>query len=168
MLTNEEMELAQLIAEYYDEDEYSYPYYDRRVYVDMNGVISSQGQETDILFVVYTINRESDRKYLQLFISSPDDMYQDFVYFTDLTDEEREAIVPELKEQILGRRQLSYAELAELDDEFDNAFKVDENCEDDWSDEGLGTNARLAYIEDRRIGRISGPEEFDCPARFRK
>lgn len=65
-------------------------------------------------------------------------------------------------------RELSYSELAELDDEFDAAFIVDEDCEDDWSDNGLGANARIAYIEDRRTGRISGPEEFDCPERFRK
>ena len=168
MLTNEEMELAQLIAEYYDEDEDSYPYYDRRVYVDMNGVISSQGQETDILYIQFTTTDGTDKDRIELFISSPDDDYQDFISINDLTVEEREAIVLELKEQILGRRQLSYAELAELDEEFDVAFIVDENCEDDWSDEGLGTNARISYIEDRRIGRISGPEQFDCPDRFRK
>jgi hypothetical protein len=65
-------------------------------------------------------------------------------------------------------RQLSYGELAELDAEFDTAFIVDEDCPDDWSDKGLGANARIAYIEDRRTGRISGPEEFDCPEQFRK
>ena len=65
-------------------------------------------------------------------------------------------------------RQLSYGELAELDDEFDGAFIVDEDCEDDWSDKGLGANARISYIEDRRTGVISGPAEFDCPEKFRK
>lgn len=65
-------------------------------------------------------------------------------------------------------RQLSYGELAVLDEEFDTAFIVDEDCEDDWSDKGLGANARISYIEDRRTGEISGPAEFDCPERFRK
>lgn len=44
-----------------------------------------------------------------------------------------------------GDRQLSYGELAELDAEFDGA-----------------------YMELRRPVKISGPEEFDCPERFRK
>ena len=65
-------------------------------------------------------------------------------------------------------RQLSYGELAVLDDEFDTAFKVDEDCIDDWSDKGLGANARITYIEERRTGVIDGPDEFDCPAQFRK
>ena len=65
-------------------------------------------------------------------------------------------------------RQLSYGELAVLDDEFDTAFKVDEDCIDDWSDKGLGANARITYIEQRRTGVIDGPEDFDCPAQFRK
>lgn len=65
-------------------------------------------------------------------------------------------------------RQLSYGELAELDAEFDGAFIVDEDCLDDWSDKGLGANARIAYVEDRRTGVISGPDEFDCPEQFRK
>lgn len=65
-------------------------------------------------------------------------------------------------------RQLSYGDLIELDREFDEAFIVDEDCEDDWSDNGLGANARLTYIEERRIGLISGPDEFDCDDKWRK
>jgi hypothetical protein len=65
-------------------------------------------------------------------------------------------------------RDLSYGELLELDNEFDAAFIVDEDCEDDWSDNGLGANARLTYVEQRRTGVIDGPEDFDCPEKFRK
>ena len=102
-MTDYEKRLAEEIANKYDDDENSYPYYDRRVYLDLNGVISSQGEETDILFVIYTINREYDREYIQLFISSPDDTSQDFVYLADLTDEERAVIEPKIMEQVLAR-----------------------------------------------------------------
>ena len=84
------------------------------------------------------------------------------------THHQYEAIMNDMTPLEFGDRQLSYGELAVLDDEFDGAFIVDEDCLDDWSDTGLGANARIAYIEDRRTGRISGPEEFDCPERFRK
>ena len=87
---------------------------------------------------------------------------------TIFTYHQYEAILNEQTPKEFADRQLSYGELAVLDDEFDGAFKVDEDCEDDWSETGLGANARIAYIEDRRTGRISGPEEFDCPERFRK
>lgn len=83
---------------------------------------------------------------------------EELIYLADFVDE--------LKEN--DDRQLSYGELYELNREFDDAFVVDEDCEDDWSDKGLGANARLAYIEDRRTGVISGPEEFDCPDKWRK
>ena len=79
-----------------------------------------------------------------------------------------EAVMNDMFPKEYADRQLSYGELAELDNEFDGAFIVDEDCEDDWSDKGLGANARLTYIEWRRRGDISGPAEFDCPARFRK
>ena len=102
-MTDYEKRLAEEIANKYDDDENSYPYYDRRVYLDLNGVISSQGEETDILFVIYTINREYNREYIQLFISSPDDTSQDFVYLADLTDEERAVIEPKIMEQVLAR-----------------------------------------------------------------
>lgn len=65
-------------------------------------------------------------------------------------------------------RQLSYGELMELDNEFDEAFVVDEDCEDDWSDKGLGANARLTYVEQRRTGLIDGPEDFDCDIKWRR
>lgn len=83
---------------------------------------------------------------------------EELVYVADFVDE--------LKEE--ADRQLSYGELYELNREFDDAFVVDEDCEDDWSDKGLGANARLTYIEDRRTGAISGPDEFDCPDKWRK
>ena len=102
-MTDYEKRLVEEIANKYDEDENSYPYYDRRVYLDLNGVISSQGEETDILFAIYTINKECDREYVQLFISSPDDTSQDFIYLADLTDEERAVIEPKIMEQVLAR-----------------------------------------------------------------
>jgi len=83
---------------------------------------------------------------------------EELVYVADFVDELKEG----------ADRQLSYGELYELNREFDDAFVVDEDCEDDWSDKGLGANARLAYIEERRTGAISGPEEFDCPDKWRK
>ena len=102
-MTDYEKRLVEEIANKYDEDENSYPYYDRRVYLDLNGVISSQGEETGILFVIYTINEECDREYIQLFISSSDDTSQDFIYLADLTDEERAVIEPKIMEQVLAR-----------------------------------------------------------------
>lgn len=102
-MTDYEKRLAEEIANKYDDDENSYPYYDRRVYLDLNGVITSQGEETDILFVIYTINKEYDREYIQLFISSADDTSQRFIYLADLTDEERAVIEPKIMEQVLAR-----------------------------------------------------------------
>ena len=102
-MTDYERRLAEVMSDKYDEDEESYPFYDRRVYLELNGVISSQGEETDILFVVFTLNTEYDSKYIQLFISSPDDMCQDFIYLGDLTDEERAVIEPKIMEQVLAR-----------------------------------------------------------------
>ena len=99
-LTDYEKKLAEAIASKYDEDEDSYPYYDRRVYLDLNGVLSSQGEETDILFVQYTVNEEAETEYIELFISSEDDMCQDFISLSDLTEEERTVIEPKILEQI--------------------------------------------------------------------
>ena len=99
-MTDYEKRLAELISKNFDEDEDSYPYYDRRVYVEMNGVISSQGEETDILFVHYTTNDEAKTEYIELFISSEDDMCQDFISLSQLTDEERAVIEPELIRQV--------------------------------------------------------------------
>ena len=79
---------------------------------------------------------------------------------------QREAIHNGMSPKEYSERQLSYSELAELDAEFDGAFIVDDDCLDDWSEKGLGANARLTYVEERRTGVISGPEEFDCPAQF--
>lgn len=67
-----------------------------------------------------------------------------------------------------SERSLSYEELIQFEREFDEAFVVDEDCPDDWSDKGLGTNARIAYIDDRKTGLISGPDEFDCDDKWRK
>lgn len=102
-MTDYEKRLAEQIANKYDEDEDFYPYYDRRFFLDLNGVLSSQGEMSDILFVHYTINEENETEYLQLFISSPDDMCQDFVYLADLTDEERAVIEPKIMEQLLAQ-----------------------------------------------------------------
>ena len=57
-------------------------------------------------------------------------------------------------------RDLSYGELAQLDGEFEDAFVVDDDCLDDESEKGLGANARITYVDDRRRGAVSGPEEF--------
>ena len=102
-MTDYERELAELIDNVYDEDEDAYPYYDRRVYLDLNGVVSSKGEMSDILFIHHTINLDKKTGYLQLFLSSPDDMCQDFIYIDDLTDEERKAIEPMIMEQLLAR-----------------------------------------------------------------
>ena len=69
----------------------------------MNGVITSKGEETDILFVQYTTNDETNVEYIELFISSEDDMSQDFIYLSELTDEERAVIEPELIKQVSAR-----------------------------------------------------------------
>jgi len=85
------------------------------------------------------------------------------IHFTQF---QREAVDNGMTPKEYSERQLSYSELAALDDEFDTAFIVDDDCLDDWSDKGLGANARITYIEERRTGVISGPEEFDCPTQF--
>ena len=99
-MTDYEKKLAEAIIKNYDEDESSYPYYDRRFYLELNGVLTSQGEETDILFVQYTVNEESETEYIELFISSEDDMCQDFISLSELTDEERAVIEPKILEQV--------------------------------------------------------------------
>lgn len=99
-MTDYEKKLAEAITKNYDEDDECYPYYDRRIYLDLNGVLSSQGEETDILFVQYTTNEESGSEYIELFISSEDDMSQDFISLSDLTDEERAVVEPKILEQV--------------------------------------------------------------------
>lgn len=84
------------------------------------------------------------------------------------TQFQKDAVTNEMTPKEYADRQLSYGELIELDREFDDAFIVDEDCVDDWSDKGLGANARLTYIEERRTGLISGPDEFDCDDKWRK
>jgi len=84
------------------------------------------------------------------------------------TQFQKDAVANEMTPKEYADRQLSYGELIELDQEFDDAFIVDEDCVDDWSDKGLGANARLTYIEERRTGLISGPDEFDCDDKWRK
>lgn len=85
---------------------------------------------------------------------------------TMFTYHQYEAVMNDMTPKEFADRQLSYGELFELDNEFDAAFIVDEDCEDDWSDKGLGANARITYIEERRTGMIDGPEQFDCPPQF--
>jgi hypothetical protein len=103
-MTDYEKKMAELIVAKFDEDEDVYPYYARRVYLDLNGVVSSHGEETDILFVQYSVqyttNDESKSEFIVLFISSEDDMCQDFIYLSELTDEERAVIVPKIMEQL--------------------------------------------------------------------
>jgi len=82
------------------------------------------------------------------------------------TEFQHEAIRNGMTPKEYSERQLSYSELAALDEEFDAAFIVDDDCLDDWSDKGLGANARITYIEERRTGMIDGPEQFDCPPQF--
>ena len=71
-----------------------------------------------------------------------------------------EAVENDMTPREYAERSLSYEEIISLDSEFDSAFVVDDDCEDDESENGLGANARITYVEDRRTGKISGPEEF--------
>lgn len=71
-----------------------------------------------------------------------------------------EAIENDMTPKEYSERSLSYEEIAKFDSEFDTAFVVDEDCPDDESENGLGTNARITYEEARRTGEVSGPEEF--------
>lgn len=95
---------------------------------------------------------------------------EDIIEFNSgvFTQFQKDAVANEMTPKEYADRQLSYGELIELDREFDDAFIVDEDCVDDWSDKGLGANARLTYIEERRTGLISGPDEFDCDDKWRK
>lgn len=127
--------------------------------------------DRQVEFLAESIFWEADWAYISTYITNDywiDDAIEADAAETIFTYHQYEAILNDMTPKEFGERQLSYGELAVLDDEFDTAFKVDEDCLDDWSDKGLGANARISYIEDRRTGRISGPEEFDCPAQFRK
>jgi hypothetical protein len=79
-----------------------------------------------------------------------------------------EAVMNGMTPKEYADRDLSYSELAQFGEEFENAFIQDKDCPDDWSDKGLGDNALLTYIEERRTGVISGPDEFDCDDKWRK
>ena len=92
-MTDVEKRIADIILLHYDEDEYSYPYTDYRLYITANGVITSQGEMTDVLFVHYTENEETRDRHIQVFLSSPDDMEQEFVYFDSLTEDEKKAVI---------------------------------------------------------------------------
>lgn len=71
-----------------------------------------------------------------------------------------EAVTNGMTPKEYADRDLSYGELAQLDGEFEDAFVVDDDCLDDESEKGLGANARITYVDDRRRGAVSGPEEF--------
>ena len=58
-MTDIEKKIADFIIKNYDEEEYSEPYQDYRVYIDGNQLITSQGEMTDVLFVHYTENEET-------------------------------------------------------------------------------------------------------------
>lgn len=76
------------------------------------------------------------------------------------TQFQKDAIANEMTPKEYSERSISYEEIAKFDSEFDTAFVVDENCPDDESENGLGANARITYVEARRTGEASGPEEF--------
>ena len=79
-----------------------------------------------------------------------------------------EAVMNGMTPKEYADRDLSYDELVQFGEEFENAFIQDKDCPDDWSDKGLGDNALLTYIDERRTGVISGPDEFNCDDKWRK
>lgn len=91
---------------------------------------------------------------------------EDIIEFDDIkssgvfTQFQRDAVENGMTPKEYSERSLSYGELAQFDSEFDTAFVVDEDCMDDESENGLGDNARITYVECRRTGEVSGPEEF--------
>lgn len=113
-MTDTEKRIAEIIDRHYHEEETSYPYIDRKLYAgtdlaDFNGVISSQDEETDVLMFQHTINEEQGEDYIQLFISSPDDMAQDFVNLSDLTEEEQATIVKLFADQVEAEFGIEFA-----------------------------------------------------------
>lgn len=84
------------------------------------------------------------------------------------TQFQKDAVANEMTPKEYADRDLSYEELIQFGEEFENAFIQDKDCPDDWSDKGLGDNALLTYIEERRTGVISGPDEFNCDDKWRK
>ena len=94
-MTDIEKRMADVILKYYQEEEYCEPYTDYRLYADedlFNGTITTMDEMTDVLFFHYTENEETGDKYIQLFLSSPDDMAQDFVFLSALSEEEQKKI----------------------------------------------------------------------------
>jgi len=87
---------------------------------------------------------------------------EDIIEFNSgvFTQFQKDAVANEMTPKEYADRDLSYGELAQLDGEFDEAFVVDDDCLDDESEKGLGANARITYVDDRRRGAVSGPEEF--------
>ena len=101
-MTERESKIARFLVKHHHEIEDSYPYRDYRLYGsgdEMCGVISSQGEMTDILFFIYTFNTENENCYVQLFISSPDDDYQEFVYLSSLPEDEQVMVMDLLARQ---------------------------------------------------------------------
>lgn len=87
---------------------------------------------------------------------------EDIIEFNSgvFTQFQKDAIANEMTPKEYSERSLSYEEIAKFDSEFDTAFVVDDECGDDESESGLGANARITYVEARRTGEVSGPEEF--------
>jgi len=73
---------------------------------------------------------------------------------------QKEAVKNGMTPAEYAERSLSYEELIEFESEFDNAFVVDDDCADDESELGLGTNARITYVDERRTGSVENPKEF--------
>lgn len=71
-----------------------------------------------------------------------------------------EAVMNGMTPKEYAERSLSYGEIIQFDEEFDEAFVHDDDCPDDESENGLGVNARITYQLERRDGSVSGPEEF--------
>lgn len=95
---------------------------------------------------------------------------EDIIEFNSgvFTQFQKDAVANEMTPKEYADRDLSYEELIQFGEEFENAFIQDKDCPDDWSDKGLGDNALLTYIEERRTGVISGPDEFNCDDKWRK
>ena len=79
---------------------------------------------------------------------------------TVFTQFQYDAVMNGMTPKEYSERSLSYEEIVQFDKEFDDAFVTDEECQDDFSEAGLGANARITYEDDRRTGKVSGPEEF--------
>lgn len=94
-MTTEERKIADYLEKNYDEIEESYPFLDFRFYLanKFNGIIASQDERTDALLVRYSKDEESQKEFIQIFISSDDDMNQDWVSLSDLTEAEQKKFI---------------------------------------------------------------------------